>query len=59
MRGHPLAIVGIASLFACALIAAGCGGDDSTLVVDVDVHIHIRRRQRDAVGRRRRQVLHR
>ena len=30
MRGHPLAIVGIASLFACALIAAGCGGDDST-----------------------------
>ena len=57
MRGHSLAIVGIASLFACALIAAGCGGDDSTLVVDVD--IHIRRRQRDAVGRRRRHVLHR
>jgi hypothetical protein len=30
MRGHKFAIVGIAALFACALIAAGCGGDDST-----------------------------
>ena len=31
MRGHRLyAIAGLAALFACALIAAGCGDDDST-----------------------------
>ena len=31
MRGHRLfAIAGLAALFGCALIAAGCGDDDST-----------------------------
>ena len=31
MRGHRLYVIaGLAALFACALIAAGCGDDDST-----------------------------
>ncbi len=30
MRGRRLAIVGLAALFACALIAAGCGDDETT-----------------------------
>ena len=30
MRGHRFATLGLAALFACALIAAGCGSDSST-----------------------------